>query len=502
MNERESALALFRDACGLSAPLALECRAASGSAVASVTHAFECPFALIGRDRKSDLILDHAEISRRHTFVQAVAGHVLVFDLQSRTKVFWEGEDAPRSKGSLDENRFIQVGPYRIRRIGRNPGLDQQAAAIDGSVPSDQAPNEAGSVARAALELPIRMGDSPSLWPLGERVVLVGRGAECDLVLTDESASRFHAALVPTRAGVWVVDLLAREGTHVNGERVRWAWLADGDSFRMGSFTFILRYETPPDQITRRDVPLEFGASVAQQPGTELAVRVAKPRNDRQALTLRPGSRSEVRLKAAGFSQALEPPQLVPSGAAAWGPSISFPPNSMAIWQQQMQLMESFHNDMLLMVQMFVAMHRDHLASVRHELDMVQRLTGELSDLQAKLAEGPSSPSVGLTAGRGRPSRGPDPAQSLDHMKQNKRPVSRKPTIDSRPADPTSPQSAAEPGPIRRKSNSTERSMPAGPAGISKGEDSQIHALLTTRIAELQRERQGYWQRILSALHN
>ena len=47
----------------------------------------------------------------------------------------------------------------------------------------------------------------------------------------------------------------------------------------------------------------------------------------------------------------------------------------MAMWQQQMQLMESFHNDMILMVQMFVAMHREHLASVRDELDMVQQLT-------------------------------------------------------------------------------------------------------------------------------
>ena len=88
----------------------------------------------------------------------------------------------------------------------------------------------------------------------------------CQLVLTDDSVSRFHAALVPTPSGVWVVDLLAREGVHVNGQRVRWAWLADGDSFRIGRFTFILRYETPPDQITRREVPLEAGAMPSNAP--------------------------------------------------------------------------------------------------------------------------------------------------------------------------------------------------------------------------------------------
>ena len=50
------------------------------------------------------------------------------------------------------------------------------------------------------------------------------------------------------------------------------------------------------------------------------------------------------------------------------------------MWRQQMQMMESFHNDMILMVQMFMAMHREHLSSVRDELDRVKKLTGELAD--------------------------------------------------------------------------------------------------------------------------
>ena len=350
---------------------------------ASVTRAFDCPFVLIGRDPRSDLVLDDAQISRRHVFVQAVAGRILVVDLQSRTKVFWEGEeDVPDHGDSLDPDRFIQVGPYRIRRVGGDPSQDQEGELTDPSSPSDQERTGAGTVPRAALELPIRMGEGPSLWPLDEQVVLVGRSAECQLVLTDESVSRFHAALVPTPSGVWVVDLLAREGVHVNGERVRWAWLADGDTFRMGSFTFILRYETPPDQITRRDVPLEAGASVAEQPGTELAVRVREYRTmTRQALTVRPGGRSPASIEGRqAFPTRSSPPRSFRPVAVAGIRRFLSAPNPMAMWQQQMQLMESFHNDMILMVQMFVAMHREHLASVRHELDMVQQLTGELSD--------------------------------------------------------------------------------------------------------------------------
>ena len=101
---------------------------------------------------------------------------------------------------------------------------------------------------------------------------MVGSSEDCQLVLNDESVSRQHAALVPTPLGVWVVDLLAREGVQVNGERVRWAWLADGDSLRIGRLAFTLRYEIPPDNLTRQDIPLESGAIPAERPGTELAI--------------------------------------------------------------------------------------------------------------------------------------------------------------------------------------------------------------------------------------
>src|ERR1017187_123604 len=114
----EPALELFRKACGLSAPLALEWEEAGGSTVASAPRCFDSPFVLVGRNPRSDLILDDKTVSRRHALLQAVAGRVFVIDLQSRSKVYWEGEEAPRSQGWFDQDGFIQVGRYRIRRSG------------------------------------------------------------------------------------------------------------------------------------------------------------------------------------------------------------------------------------------------------------------------------------------------------------------------------------------------------------------------------------------------
>jgi pSer/pThr/pTyr-binding forkhead associated (FHA) protein len=349
--------------------------------------------------------------------------------------------------------------------------------------------------------LPIRTCDVPSLWPVEGQFAMVGSADECQLVLTDESVSRFHAVLVPTQVGLWVVDLLAREGVYVNGERVRWAWLAGGDTLRIGRFTFILRYETAPNQMTRDDIPLEAGASIAERPGTELAVPTGPASNGRNIQIARHGDQSRIVLKAASSPPTFEADTLARSDGTGWEPSTPFPLNPMAMWQQQMQLMESFHNDMILMVQMFVAMHREHLASVRHELDMVQELTGELSNLQAKLAKPSDSADVDATGGTGRRTQEHRPVQGPDHEKRDRKSASREPTKASKRPDRTSTRPAVGPGSPSPKVRSAKG--PVTPASPSPGnvDESQVHSLLTKRIAELQRERQGYWQRILSALH-
>jgi pSer/pThr/pTyr-binding forkhead associated (FHA) protein len=492
----DPALELFRNACGLTTPLALKFEEAGGPTADSAVRQFDYPFVLIGRDPRSDLILENAQISRRHTFLQAIAGRIFVVDLHSRTKVYWEGEEAPRSHGWLDPGRFIQVGPYRIRSAGDSPSLDPIAEPPDPTASMDPERRGAGLVPRASLELPIRMGGGPSLWALDEQVVLVGRSEECQFVLSDESVSRFHAALVPTPSGIWVVDLLARDGVNVNGERVHWAWLADGDSIRIGSFTFILRYEAPPDQICRRDVPLIAGRRVIEPPRNEIAVRDPEPGNDRRALTVRPASRSPTPLKVTNFTETVEPAELVSSAGGGWDPSIPFSPNAMAMWQQQMRLMESFHNDMILMVQMFVAMHREHLASVRHELDMVQRLTRELGALQGKVTESPGS----KNAGRNQLSRKQGSDRATDRKKKRSIPFPTDAVEHTR-----TERKAIEPAKGARAAGAK---VPSGngpdvPESVetSAGGSEQIHAGLTQRIAELQRERQGYWQRILSTIN-
>jgi pSer/pThr/pTyr-binding forkhead associated (FHA) protein len=55
---------------------------------------------------------------------------------------------------------------------------------------------------------------------LGPGVVLIGRGADCQLILNDDYVSTRHARVVSTEDGVYVEDLGSTNGTYVNGQRI------------------------------------------------------------------------------------------------------------------------------------------------------------------------------------------------------------------------------------------------------------------------------------------
>ena len=76
---------------------------------------------------------------------------------------------------------------------------------------------------------------------LKERPVVIGRLAECDVVLGDPNVSRRHAEIRPRGDGFEIVDLGSTNGTRVNGATVREQLLGDGDQITVGGTT--MRFE-------------------------------------------------------------------------------------------------------------------------------------------------------------------------------------------------------------------------------------------------------------------
>lgn len=91
-------------------------------------------------------------------------------------------------------------------------------------------------------ELPARQ------WPLAAGLVL-GRSADCALVLPDPGVSRRHAALEPKDGRLHLCDLGSRAGTYLNDHPVdpaRPAPIAEHDRVRIGPWRFrVRRVETP-----------------------------------------------------------------------------------------------------------------------------------------------------------------------------------------------------------------------------------------------------------------
>src|SRR4051812_44130220 len=72
---------------------------------------------------------------------------------------------------------------------------------------------------------------------------VVGTHRSADLVLTDTTVSRFHCELLLSDAGAWIRDLGSKNGTWLNGIRVREALLGPKLRLTLGRDEF--RLEVP-----------------------------------------------------------------------------------------------------------------------------------------------------------------------------------------------------------------------------------------------------------------
>ncbi len=116
--------------------------------------------------------------------------------------------------------------------------------------------------------------------PLLSKSLLVGRRESCDVVLRFANVSAHHCRL-NVHHGYWfLADENSRNGTRVNGIRVRYKRLDPGDVLSVAGHKYEVRYSPaengscgpPPPEETEEDI---FGQSLLQRAGLE------KPRNAR-----------------------------------------------------------------------------------------------------------------------------------------------------------------------------------------------------------------------------
>jgi pSer/pThr/pTyr-binding forkhead associated (FHA) protein len=96
--------------------------------------------------------------------------------------------------------------------------------------------------ARAGLAAPGRYlayqeGERHVVYPIAREWTRIGRSLAADLRFDDATVSRRHALVVSRPEGARVLDDRSLNGIYVNGSRVEWSELADGDAVTIGRHT-------------------------------------------------------------------------------------------------------------------------------------------------------------------------------------------------------------------------------------------------------------------------
>ncbi|MBN1372528.1 MAG: FHA domain-containing protein [Anaerolineaceae bacterium] len=128
----------------------------------------------------------------------------------------------------------------------------------------------------AGTDLPVFIAQSGPLngqrWLL-EGALLIGRDANCDLVIPDRQVSRYHARLSVEAGGVQLEDLNSKNGTFCNGQRIADSViLQDGDLVQVAlvqHFTYLTSDAT---------MPLEAGVLPVDLPKTRLVLDIRSRR--------------------------------------------------------------------------------------------------------------------------------------------------------------------------------------------------------------------------------
>src|SRR5579863_1724312 len=172
---------------------------------------------VIGRGASCDVRLPDPSVSHRHASVEASGGGYVIVDERSTNGTFvGDVKLAARTPRMLRSGDRVRVG-----RVWLEVRIDESAPTRDlGQATRDLALALVAGAMRAMGESvtgTVRVVEGPDMGaslPLEEegRAYVVGRGAECDLLLGDPDGSREHVQLVRRAGGVLARDLGSKNG--------------------------------------------------------------------------------------------------------------------------------------------------------------------------------------------------------------------------------------------------------------------------------------------------
>lgn len=230
----------------------------------------------VGRAEDNEIMLIDDHVSRHHAIFRLEDGTVWLQDLGSANGTFVNGE---RIAGGCrlyhgDQVAFDVVGFQLVGKGGDLTDVRPRRRAVSGEDEPTRAPLKlAASGPSETTEIAVVDDAAPLVVPPTEETgafllgasepvsgltfrtrigrTVIGRGPGCDVVIPDPTVSARHAEIMVRPESCTVTNLLATNGTRVNGEMVQSAELKDGDVLRIGRVQLVFK-DVPPQAGERR----------------------------------------------------------------------------------------------------------------------------------------------------------------------------------------------------------------------------------------------------------
>ncbi|SIN67802.1 FHA domain-containing protein [Singulisphaera sp. GP187] len=451
-------LSTFSESCGVGS-LRLNILEDDGSF--GTQRPFDQPFLVIGRSADSDLQLDRDLVNSRHCYLQVIGGRVVSIDLDSLGGVLLDG--TPQRFGWVTPANRLQIGPVTLRLQGQAAGVERGGDGGRGPQLHPLSTQYARQLPSAALEIDGVAGHTYG-WRMSRALALIGRSTACQVRLMNPSVSKYHAAMIRTPLGVWIVDLLSREGIVVDGAHVRAARLEEGSVCQLGSFTLRLcRGTMAPAPPRRSDAPQSATAPVpAPAPVTTPLIPQSANSEGRQVLL--------------AASTAAESPV---APASTWLANLAGDESALRpAWNPPEPGLDPSQQAMMMLAQMLGAMHRDHMSLVKDELTEIRRLAEEMHALRVEIGQRP----VAALAPIADPRASSVPASVAEAVS----------------AEPVCPEPATE---AARNEDTVMREPNRGDvAGSGPRDPKECLAIASHFLASYERNQEGHWARILRVL--
>src|SRR6266566_7556817 len=216
------------------------------------------PSYTIGRDPKSDIVVNEDRVSWQHAVLKLDRGSWVLEDTGSSNGTFVGTQKV--QKITLDGETTVRLGhPVDGPELSCSTGAPPRPRTVIAAKPVMAA--AAAPAVPAAPVMPAGASTASHREPsvirrLPTKVLRIGRAPDNDIVVFDLSVSRYHAELRRTANAYQIVDLDSHNGTFVNGQQVGSAPLTEGDIVGIGPSTFRLSGTELQEFVDTGDVSL------------------------------------------------------------------------------------------------------------------------------------------------------------------------------------------------------------------------------------------------------